>query len=135
MDTLGATGLKTVLFGTKTATIIAKSTVPVIAIPFDYTWKKPQNILIAINDAEQDIKIFDPVFLLGKLFGAKISIAVFSDTKARAEELIEHSRLISKSQEKLKKSFSENNIEMLHLSGRDFYETQRKDWPAGNDNT
>lgn len=123
MGTWGATGLETILLGTKTATIISKSAIPVIAIPADYISKEPQNILIAINDAEQDVNIFEPVFLLGNLFSAKVNIAVFSDDKAQADELMEHSRLINRSGEKLKKSFSNTNIEMLHLSGSDFYQS------------
>ena len=123
MGTLGATGLKTVLFGTNTATIIAESTLPVIAIPFNYTWKKPENFLIAISDAEQDVKVFEPVFILGQLFDAKINLAVFSDEATRADELLDHSRLISKSKEQLNKSFPGSNIEILHLSGKDFYGT------------
>lgn len=36
MGTLGAIGLKTVLFGAKAAAVINKSHVPVITVPYDY---------------------------------------------------------------------------------------------------
>ena len=57
MGTLGASGIKEKLWGSRTANTISKSGVPVFAIPNDYKWKKPQKILLATNQFEKDPEI------------------------------------------------------------------------------
>ncbi|MDD3459575.1 MAG: universal stress protein, partial [Weeksellaceae bacterium] len=47
MGTLGATGIMTKLLGSNTSDVIGKTKIPVMAIPADYKWKKPENILLA----------------------------------------------------------------------------------------
>lgn len=122
MGTLGATGLKTVFFGTKTASVISKTTLPVVTVPHNYTWKDPEKILIVSNDPQEDLSLFDPVFQLADSFNAAIKVAVFSEEKAHADELVEHSRAISSIYERLKKKHPERNMALLHFSGKDFYQ-------------
>src|SRR5690606_21780243 len=73
MGTSGASGLKERLVGSETATIIGKSKVPVLAIPIKYTWKKPQEILLATNHFEEEPIILDFIFELAYLFSANIN--------------------------------------------------------------
>ncbi len=47
MGTQGASGLKTTLFGTNTADVIRRSSVPVLAIPEESTYRPPARIVLA----------------------------------------------------------------------------------------
>jgi nucleotide-binding universal stress UspA family protein len=121
MGTLGITGLKTLIFGTNTAAVIKESSIPVITIPYNYELKEIKDILIAVNNNNEDIKIFEPVFILSQVFSAKIKIVVFSDEDAEAVELVENSTVAMQIQRNLRKQFSETEIEKVHLCGYDFY--------------
>ena len=123
MGTQGATGIKTAIFGTKTSSVIQESMVPVIAVPYNYVWKEPHHILIAINEAEEDPKLFDPVFKLASLFNAEVKSVVYSDQNAKAAEVMESSRVIHKAQQRLNKHFGIQNTETVHITGRDFHQT------------
>ncbi len=50
MGTIGNSGIQEKLFGSKTAVMIGKSPIPIMAIPLLSKWSIPSNILIAIND-------------------------------------------------------------------------------------
>jgi nucleotide-binding universal stress UspA family protein len=119
MGTLGATGLRTAIQGTKTAALIARCSVPVITIPFNYEWKEPKKILIATNDPEEDAKRFEPVFALSRLFDAEVRAIAISDARAEAVDLVAHSRAIPKIQAKLQ-TFSNTHMHVEHLTERDF---------------
>jgi nucleotide-binding universal stress UspA family protein len=121
MGTLGATGLRTAIQGTKTTAVIARCSVPVVTIPFNYEWKELKKILIATNDADEDAKRFEPVFELGRLFDAEVRAVAFSDARAEAVEMVEHSRTIPKIQAKLQ-TFSNTHVHVEHLTARDFHQ-------------
>lgn len=123
MGTLGATGLKTIFFGTKTAAIIAKSEIPVISVPYDYEWKEPKEILLAVSDAHEKIELFQPAFNLAKLFNARIKTVIFSKEKAPGVDVMENSRIVSQVQSRLQNGFDQEGIETAHLSGIDFHQT------------
>ena len=120
MGTLGATGLKTVFFGTKTASVLSKSFIPVIAVPFDYEWKKPQTFLLAIRNHE-DTGMLEPVYDLAGAFNATLKLAIFSNKAAHADELMEDARSINRSWEEIRKRYPGKNTEFIHLSGTDFF--------------
>jgi nucleotide-binding universal stress UspA family protein len=126
MGTLGATGLKTVFFGTKTASVVSKSPVPVITVPFSYKWKTPKKFLIVTNDPKEDISLFEPVLQLGASFGARINIAIFSESTAHADELVEHSRVVGTIHGRLKKKYPESDLALMHLTGKDFYQALQR---------
>lgn len=123
MGTLGATGLKTAIFGTKTASVLSETSIPVITIPFNYTWKAPKKMLLAINDPEEDPKLFQLVFDLATLFRAQIETLVFSEEKAVAVDVMEHSRVLNKVQQRLSQYYAGYQIETTHVTGRDFQQT------------
>ena len=123
MGTLGATGLKTVIFGTKTASVLSESSTPVITIPFDYLWKTPRKILLAVNDAEENPELFRPAFDLAALFNAQIMTLIFSEKKAVAVDVMEHSRALNKVHQRLSQYYSNQQIETTHVVGKDFQQT------------
>src|SRR5690606_21569252 len=79
MGTLGTSGIKEKLFGSKTSSIIGSIDMPVMAIPYEYEWKKPEKVLIATNHFEQEPAILNFVFELADLYMAQVAIAVFTD--------------------------------------------------------
>jgi len=124
MGTLGITGLKDKIFGSKTASIIGKSQIPVIAIPLEYEWQEPKKILLAINNFKEASDLVHPVFTLASIFNAQVHLAIFSDEEdivndehfKKAEEII----LIK---ETLKSKYPYRDIEAHHLSGYKFQDT------------
>ena len=123
MGTLGASGIKEKLWGSRTAAIIGKATVPVMAIPINYTWKKPQKILFATNQFEKDPAILDYIFELADLYMASIQVAVFTDEdEDKAGTFLDHKNKIDEYGKFLKKAYNEETLTSAHLYGKNFDE-------------
>jgi len=121
MGTQGASGLKRVLMGSVTASIIGSATVPVLAIPRSYKWKEPKNILLATNRFEQGDDVLDPFFKLAGIFNAVMHIIVFSDTDTAGEtEMQHHKIMLEKYRKELEKKRKEVKITCTHLKGNEF---------------
>lgn len=62
MGTLGASGLRKVLFGSNAAHMISRSPVPVLAVPLDYEYKPVQKIVYAsdLENLEGELKQIIP---------------------------------------------------------------------------
>ncbi|MCK0159247.1 universal stress protein [Allomuricauda sp. F6463D] len=75
MGTQGATGAKEILFGSNTIHVIQKTGIPVLAVPSDYEYKPPFNVLFP-TDYEVDYKKANVDFLLEycKLWRSKLHI-------------------------------------------------------------
>lgn len=124
MGTLGASGLKEKLWGSKTAYISGKSNVPVIVIPAEYKWSPPGKILFTTNHFEENPKLLNLIFELSNLFLAKVYVAVFSDENDdTAYKFMSNSRNLREYEEKLKKLYKEDTLTAEHLSGKDFEHT------------
>lgn len=123
MGTLGNTGLKTTIFGSKTAAVIKRSNVPVLAIPEGAEIKDFKKILIAINNPKEDLNILNPVFELADLFNAQIHLVAYTGENYDAPEFIEHTRNINTIEEKLKRQHPGLQITADHLTGNHFVDT------------
>lgn len=124
MGTLGASGIKEKLWGSRTATAIGKSKIPVIAIPEEYEWKRPQKILFATNQFEKDPAILDPIFELAGLYMANVQVAVFTDEDDdKAGTFLEHKKKISEYEAFLKENYSDETLTSAHIYGEKFEET------------
>jgi nucleotide-binding universal stress UspA family protein len=124
MGTLGEAGLKEKIFGSKTAGIIGKTNVPIIAVPLLCEWNIPEKILLAVNDFEKQPDIISPVFELAELFNATVHIAIFTDVdSAEALDYLKHKRNITAYEEKLKTLYKQTVIKSVHLDGHRFQET------------
>lgn len=121
MGTQGASGLKKIIIGSKTAAAISKAKAPVIAIPANYNGNSINNILLAVNQSNKDLEYLEPVFELARLFNATIRMVIFSDTE-EAVTYIDDRRTITGIQYRLQERYSQNNIETEHLTGKDFGE-------------
>lgn len=127
MGTLGASGLKEKLWGSKTASIIGNSKVPVMVIPYEYEWKKPEKILVTTNQFEKEPGILDYVFELADLYMAQVQVAVFTDEDDdKAATFLEHTRKTPQYEQMLKKQYNEETLTATHLYGTEFEETLQK---------
>lgn len=123
MGTAGASGIKEKLWGSKTAGIIAKSNVPVLAIPLEHTWKKPQKILLATNNFEKEPVLLDFLFALTDLYKAEVHVAVFTNEEEDLFTSMEHSRSIPAFKETLTGQYHFEKIIVTHLFGKNFEES------------
>lgn len=124
MGTLGASGIKEKLWGSRTAATIGKSSIPVMAVPNNYIWKKPRKILFATNQFEKNPAILDYIFELAGLYMANIQVAVFTDEDDdKAGTFLDHKQKISEYELFLKENYKEDTLTSTHLYGENFEET------------
>jgi nucleotide-binding universal stress UspA family protein len=127
MGTLGASGFKEKLWGSKTASVIGSTHIPIMAIPYKYEWKKPETFLIATNQFEKEPAILDYVFELADLYMAQVLVAVFTDEDDdKAATYMEHIRKIPQYEKTLKQLFKEETLTATQLYGLEFEETIQK---------
>jgi nucleotide-binding universal stress UspA family protein len=85
MGTLGSANVKEKIFGSKTASVIGRAAIPVLAIPLLSEWKVPEHILLTIKSfnegREEQVR---PLLDLAEVFGARITIAKFIDHRLHA---------------------------------------------------
>jgi nucleotide-binding universal stress UspA family protein len=122
MGTRGAGALKALLFGTRTAAVMAASRIPVLAVPEAYDGGVPEKILLAV-DREESPVLLRPLFRLREIFGATLNTMVFSDEDEPAVALVEHAETISRLTEKWKNTFAVNSMQSEHVLGEDFCNT------------
>lgn len=124
MGTLGEAGLKEKIFGSKTAGIIGKTNVPVLAVPLLSEWDIPEEILLAVNDFEEQPDILNPVFELAELFNATVHISIFTDVdSAGAIDYMKDKRSITACEEILNSRYKNISIKSVQLDGHRFQET------------
>lgn len=121
MGTSGASGLREKLWGSKTAAVIGKSHVPVMAVPVDYKWKKPAGILLLTNHFEKEPALLDFLFELAALYQAEVHVAVYTDEESDiAVTFLEHARKIPEYEKQLREQYKNDSIVVAHLYGKDF---------------
>jgi nucleotide-binding universal stress UspA family protein len=133
MGSLGASGMKEKLWGSRTGAVIGKSSVPVIVVPVEYEWKKPQNILLATNRFEKEAAILNYLFELAGLYMCQVQVAVFTDgDDDNAQTFLEHQQKISEYEEYLKETYKEETLTSAHIHGENF-ETTLQNFIKEND--
>ncbi len=124
MGTLGASGIKEKLWGTNTSSIIGKAKIPILAIPANYEWKKPEKFLLATNQFENEPSILNFLFELADLYMAQVHIAVMTDEDDQtAETFFDHTQKMLQHEKMLKQEYNEESLTATHLYGKDFEET------------
>ncbi|MDO6429495.1 universal stress protein [Flavitalea sp. BT771] len=123
MGTLGASGLKEKLWGSNTAAVIERSNVPVLAIPHEYTWKKPEKFLLATGNFEKAPALLNKVFELAGLYMAHVDVAVFTDEDDEAVSFLEHARNAPWYQQLLGQRYGEEALSTAQLSGKNLEKT------------
>lgn len=74
MGTKGASGLKRLIFGTNTASVIGRSTCPVLAIPQETAFTGINSIVFATDYQEANTTILDQIAEIASIFEAKLEI-------------------------------------------------------------
>lgn len=124
MGTLGISGLRDKILGSKTAAVISNSTVPVLAIPLEYEWSTPSKFLLAINHFDEVTDILSPAFDMAMVFNAALRLVVFTDQdNAGAAGFVSAAKEINFAEEKLRRKYKGLEINAEHLSGRHFEES------------
>lgn len=127
MGTLGAGGLTEKLFGSKTASVIGCTDIPLITIPYDYEWKKPEKILLATNRFEEDPTVLNYIFELAYLYMSQVSVTVFTDTDDDDPAVfLEHTRQMPRFEKLIKEQYREDTLIVSHLYGTEFEDTLQK---------
>jgi nucleotide-binding universal stress UspA family protein len=123
MGTLGASGLKEKLWGSNTAAVIERSNIPVIAIPHEYAWKKPEKFLLATGNFEKAPALLNSVFELAGLYMAHVDVAVFTEEGDDAISFLEHARNAPWYQQLLSQRYGEQTLSTAQLSGKNLEKT------------
>ena len=121
MGTLGASGLKEKILGSKTANLIGKTRVPVLVIPYFYIWKKPEKFLLATNQFENEPALLDFLFETVDLFMAQMQVIVFTEEEGEnAFSILEHTRKTPRYETLLKKQYHQDTLTATQLFGNRF---------------
>lgn len=124
MGTTGASGMEERIWGSTTAAVIGHTHLPVLAIPKDYTWKKPERILVSTNHFEKEPAILNFIFEMAGLYMADVHVAVFTDEDDDlAETMIEYGRQIRAYSDFLKKEYRESSVITKNIFGEEFEKT------------
>lgn len=124
MGTLGNSGVKEKIFGSKTSGIIGKTKVPVLAIPLLSEWRKPSTILLAINDFEEDTAVTELVFELAGLFNSTVQIILFTDRIfTNTSDYLQQGHDLRSYQDKFKQRYKAITIKATQLDGYKFQQT------------
>ena len=87
MGTQGATGAKEILFGSNTVHVMKKSTAPVLAIPSDFDFEPPRQLLFPTDfEVEYGQANLDFLLWISKLWHAKIHIMYISSPNGMTTE-------------------------------------------------
>lgn len=124
MSTIGDSGIKEKILGSKTAYIIGKSTIPVIAIPWDYEWQPLDQLLLATNKYEKPGMALNTFFEIAGLLMSSVHAVTFTDDdNADAIQYLEAERGIKQFEKVLVKNYKEANLTTAHLVGKNFEES------------
>ncbi len=128
MGTVGNTGFNERIFGSRTAVVIGKSPVPVLAIPLLSVWKVPEKILVAVNRFEGTEELLKPVIGLASLFNAGIQLTIFTDTDDDyVEDFKIHEKKINHFRDHLKEQYPNLVFNAVHLAGL-YFRKSLQDW-------
>lgn len=128
MGTLGSASAKDKIFGSKTAALIGKTRVPVLAVPLLSEWAVPGKMLLAINSFLEGRKeVVLPVLELASLFNASIDIVKFSANRSvSAAGYLTIQRSGTNYIKKIQGIAPAVNCKFVHLEGHKFEKTIEK---------
>jgi nucleotide-binding universal stress UspA family protein len=113
MGTRGATKMSNVIFGSNTASIIEESACPVLCIPDNTTYKRPEKILYSTNFSYSDISSATLLTELARAFNARL---LFAHIVVGTEETDEEKEVIDKFAEEIRKVTGYEKIEGVVIS-------------------
>jgi len=124
MGTQGASGLKEVFLGSISGGTIGRTTIPVLAIPFEYLMEQPDAIVFATNRYEEDRHLLDKIVELASLFNAVVHVVVFVDIdSSTADYYIYNHKQLNQYLSFLKQTYPGISFTGELLEDKDFEET------------
>lgn len=120
MGTVGRSGLRNKVFGSKTSAVISETVFPVVVVPQNYEWAEPKKILLVLNESELLPNELKLVFEMASAFDSSVTAAVFSSIQDVAVDVLGHSRSINSIKEKFSKTHADKSVKTEHLSGQNF---------------
>lgn len=120
MGTVGQTGLKTKLLGSKSMQVLRKSKIPVLVVPPDFAWRTPKHIAIAVNNEHEEIVYLSNILDLVQIYDPEITALIFSAEGDKADQVMTDTRTIFRVNKKLKGIYKDLDIERTMVSGHDF---------------
>ncbi len=123
MGSLGNSGLRRKIIGSKVADIISKTSVPLIAVPGNFKIDGPFNILISVYEPGENFSVLQPVFDLAKKIEAKIELAIVTPNENDVGAMREDAHRLKLINEKIAQHFSVEQINSVHLTGENYEET------------
>ncbi len=118
MGTLGGSGLKEKIFGSKTASFISQTQVPIFVIPPEAEWQGIQNILLAVRDFENLTAKAKPALTIADSFNAVVQLATISekDSPDLMLTLVQEWELM-KCRQEIQSSFPDITLQTMALKG------------------
>ncbi len=128
MGTLGNAGMKEKIMGSKTASVIGKTSIPLLAVPLLSNWTPPAKLLLAINNFSEGTNVaINPIFELAELFNTEIHIVKFTKADAaNAADYLAIERNGSAFAKKIQALHKNVAISFIHLDGDKFEKTIEK---------
>jgi len=124
MGTLGNTGMNETLFGSVSASIIGKTTVPLLIIPPLSEWEIPKKLLLVVNHFKTEEENTAAVFQLAQLFNASVYIGFFTEDYSDESELtLDQEQTILNYRQTLETKYPRISIRAFHIGGHLFKET------------
>lgn len=121
MGTQGASHLKEVFWGSVTGGLIAKTTIPVLAVPMHYAMQQPDSIVFATNHFEKNTRQISRFIELARLFKAVVHVVVFIDTDTGSVfEYVDYQKKLADYLTFIKKAYPDITFTGQLLEGRKF---------------
>lgn len=96
MGTQGATGAKEILLGTHTVHLMKQTTCPVLAIPSEFTFEKPKEILFPTDfEVDYEKKQLKQLLEVAQKHGSSIAVMHVSSGYDMTEEQLEHKQKLN----------------------------------------
>lgn len=87
MGTHGASGITELILGSNTASIIEKSTVPVLAVPHDAQFEDIKNIVYAYDDIKSGLPSFNWLLNFAEIYDSEITLLHIIESSKNTSEL------------------------------------------------
>lgn len=125
MGTLGESGIKERLFGSRTASVVGKLPVPMLVIPFISSFTNPKDIAVAIESTDQPGKQTEFIIQLATLFASTLHVCIFTESKNGNAQTEEEEKSSQKIEKYFESRYSPLQFHEFHLEGIRFVDSLR----------
>jgi nucleotide-binding universal stress UspA family protein len=126
MGSLGRTGLRRKLFGSKAVAAFTQSKIPVLLVPADTKVQTPRSIALALASTGEELNVLDSVFSIASAFECSTSVTVYTNESEEAVEFVDHSRKLKRIEEVLEKKYQHTDVKAEHVTGSGMNEAMQE---------